>query len=415
MEEKSMYTGYRWLILLVTCLGILSCYIDMIVYAPILGEVAKSLNVDMGAAANLMMGFVLAVAVVLMWGGVICDKYGITVAIVLSLLCASIPATFVSWFSGSYATLFIGRLIQGASVGFIFAVIGPVLVLWFPPKEQGLASGLMIGSLSIGAAIGVVASPPIFEAVGSWQTMVALLSIPGWVTIVLSLLITRKPPSPQILKNLEAAMSSAQGGVSLGGAIFTAITFIGSFILFFEGWGLYVLLNLVPPYLAAPAPMGVGFGPVTAGKISLAVTIVGVFAMILGGVFFDKVAKGKAQPAVLIGFVMVGIFSYLILLPVVYNSLFLLVVILIIAGWGCPFMCPSLSAYIAMNYPMKIVGRMVGVWFGFGTFGGAAGLYFGGMTIAKTGNFYWAITMISFAAILGFILALFLKPKVVHN
>lgn len=78
-----------------------------------------------------------------------------------------------------------------------------------------------------------------------------------------------------------------------------------------------------------------------------------------------------------------------------------------------PFMGPSLSAFIATNYPPGIVGRMIGWWFGFGTFGGAAGLYLGGMTIGRTGNFYLAIGMISVAAILGAAVSMFLKsiPK----
>jgi len=83
-------------------------------------------------------------------------------------------------------------------------------------------------------------------------------------------------------------MKSDEKTITFKGAILTGLTFIGSFILFFEGWGLYVLYNLVPAYLATADPVGLGLGPITAGKISLAVTIVGIFAMISGGIFFDK-------------------------------------------------------------------------------------------------------------------------------
>lgn len=34
---------------------------------------------------------------------------------------------------------------------------------------------------------------------------------------------------------------------------------------------------------------------------------------------------------------------------------------------GVSFAGPSISAYIAMNYPPNLVGSMVGWWFGFGT------------------------------------------------
>lgn len=74
-------------------------------------------------------------------------------------------------------------------------------------------------------------------------------------------------------------------------------------------------------------------------------------------------------------------------------------------------MGPSISAFILTNYPPSIVGRMIGWWFGFGTFGGAAGLYVGGMTIGRSGNFYLAIGLISVASLLGAVLVLFLKPS----
>jgi MFS family permease len=397
--------------LLATSAAIISIYIDMIVYAPILGVVAEDLGINMGAAANLIMGFVLSVAVVLILGGAVCDKYGVTTALVLGLLCASLPATFIGLMGDNYTAIFVARLIQGASVGFIFAVIGPVSALWFPPTEQGLAGGIMIGALSVGSAIGVVISPPILEAVGSWQTTVAILSIPGWVSIVLALLITRRSPSSEVLNAIGEAMKSNQKTMTFRGAIFTALTVIGSFILFFEGWGLYVLYNLVPAYLATADPVGLGLGAITAGKISLAVTVVGIFAMISGGIFFDKVAKGDARYAVVIGFILMGVFSYFILTPFVYTNLSLLVVCLVIAGWGPAFLCPSISAFIVINYPPNIVGRMVGLWFGFGTFGGALGLYLGGQTVVRLGNFYWAIMFIPLVSILGLILGFLMKPK----
>ena len=106
----------------------------------------------------------------------------------------------------------------------------------------------------------------------------------------------------------------------------------------------------------------------------------------------------------IIGFLLSGGFTFLLLQNSVNGSLGLLVICLMLAGWGIPFMNPSLSAYIAMNYPPAIVGRMVGWWFGFGTFGGALGLYLGGKTIDAGGTFFWALAMISIAAVVGLIL-----------
>jgi MFS family permease len=411
MEEKAIYTPYRWLMLLAASLAIMSAYVDMIAISPILGEVAKGLSIDMAAATNLMMGFVLAIACVLIWGGIVCDKYGVTTALVLGLLCATVPATLMPWIGDSYGTVLILRLIQGASIGFIFAVIGPVTALWFPPKEQGIASGIMIAFIPAGSALGVVLSPMILASGRSWQTTVALLSLLGWVSILLALLITRKPPSPEVVQAATKAMQSTAGKMSFGKALAQPITWLGCIVSAFNTWNLYCILNLIPTYLAEKPPLGVGLGPVTAGRLALISTIVGIFATLAGGIFFDKTAKGRPRPGMQIGFVLTALFIYPIIFPSVYSNMFLLIGCLMLFGWGVNFVGPSVSGFIARIYPPNIVGRMVGWWFGFSTFFGALGIYLGGRKIAQTGSFNWTMKSMAFSAVIGFILAMFLRYR----
>lgn len=401
MQENSIYSSHRWLILLAGSVAIMSLYVNMIVFAPILGDVGVTLNVDMGMATNLMMGFVVSVAFVLTFGGFVCDKYGITTAIILGLLCTSLPAALMPIIGKSYNAVFLGRLVQGASVGFVFATIGPILALWFPPKEQGLAAGIMFGAISLGSTIGVIASPALFAVLGSWPKMVAVMSIPGWLAIILVLLFTRRAPSPEVIKALHGAMSSGDGNISFGKAITLPQTWLITAVIICNTWGLYCLYNLVPAYLGAPAPMGVGLPPVSAGNLSLALTSVGIFAPFIGGLFFDKFAKGNPKPAVILGFLLSGLFTYLILQPTVYGNITMLAICLMLAGWGIPFMTASLSATIAVSYPPSIIGRMMGFCFGIGTFGGALGLYLGGRSIAVTGSFYTSLALISGAAVAG--------------
>lgn len=412
MKPIEQHSNYRWLVLAAGCLAICTIYMDMIVYAPILGEIAEKLNIEMGAATNLMMGFVLSVACVLIWGGVVCDTFGITVALVLGLLCSTVPTAVMPWIGDNYTAVLLARLVQGASVGFVFATIGPIIALWFPVAEQGIASGLLIGCVSLGSAIGVFASPAILAMTHSWEKTVFFMGIPGWAAILLALLVTRKsPPQPGVPeRGVISDTPRTQAGLMT--ALSYPMTWIGSFIVFFNAWGLYSLYNLVPPYLAANVPMGLGLGPAMAGTLSIAVTIVGLFATVSGGIFFDKIAKGNYRIAPIIGFVLAAC-AVLMLVPIISGSIAVLTAVLIISGWGLPFMTPSLSAFVATNYPPHIVGRMIGWWYGFGTFGGAAGLYLGGMTISTAGNFYIAIGMISVAAIAGAVLSMFLKntPK----
>jgi MFS-type transporter involved in bile tolerance (Atg22 family) len=74
-----------------------------------------------------------------------------------------------------------------------------------------------------------------------------------------------------------------------------------------------------------------------------------------------------------------------------------------------PFQNASISSYIVKVYPSEVSGQMIGWWFGFGTFGAAAGLFLGSISIDKTDSFNLAIIMIALAAVAGFILTFFLN------
>jgi MFS family permease len=410
MTDHEGYSTYRWLILLVGCLALMTNQLTMIVYAPIFGEVAKNLKIDMGAAMNLSMAFALPIGVVMVLGGVFVDRYGLTIALFLGLLCASLPAALMPWIGHSYVTVFVSRLIQGV-VSISFTAIGPILALWFPRKEHGLAGGLLMCSLSVGAALGVMASPAVLGYTGSWQNTVAILSIPGWATIVLTLLITRRPPPPREVEVSVGETEPAIGDVTYKKIFASPMTWIGTSICLLSSWGFYGLLNIVPPYLANEAPVGLGLGSIMAGRLSLTLALIGIPGFVAGGIFFDKVAKGDHKPSILIGFVMIGLFTYLLLIPAIYNNMFLLVICLMAAGWGGSFIGPSLSAFIAMNYPPKFVGSMVGWWFGVGTFGGGTlATYVAALSLANLGTFYWALTPVSLAACAGLVLGFFLKP-----
>jgi MFS family permease len=385
--------------------------IGIIAYAPLLGEIAKDLAVDMGAATNLMAAFMLSATLALFLGGAVCDRYGVRTVIVMGLLFSSAPATMMPLIGTNYWVVFGARLVQGFSVGFILAAWAPLMAMWFPPENRGLIGGLIGGSIPLGSAIGVLASPALFLAVGNWQRTVALLSIPGWLTVALALAIWDKLRDSRVQAR-PGDEPTITGGSVFREALFAPITWIGILVAFFSAWCLQSVYNLIPAYLAIDKPVGVGFGPMLSGQLSLAIMISGMFSPVLGGMLQDKVFRGNARPVVVIGFLLTGAFTYAILLPFVYTNMTVLSICLIAVGSGVMMMNPAMAVFVSSAYPTGIVGKMNGMWLGVGAFGGVAGLYAGGRAVAWLGNFKVALLMIVLAAAVGIVFALFLvKPK----
>ena len=67
--------------------------------APVLPQVAGSLNIDLGTASNYVMTtFLFSGCVVLVLvGGVVCDRFGVLTSIMLGTLCAAAPMTLMPW------------------------------------------------------------------------------------------------------------------------------------------------------------------------------------------------------------------------------------------------------------------------------------------------------------------------------
>ena len=408
MDGSIQYPRLRWLVLVTVVIGYIALSVNMIGFAPLLPEIAKDLKIDMGTATNLMTASAFYASVALIIGGFLCDRLGIMFVVILSLMGTALSTTLIPWLGTSYKAVLWIRTFQGAAGGILFCVMSPICAIWFPQRQRGLASGLMGGAVSVGSAIGVLVAPALFLALKSWQQMAAWLSVFSWIGLVLALVIVFSP-KPRLPSQVEAG--GAPDKTAFKRALASPITWIGIFVTFFIAWCLQATYNLTPSYLAADKPMGVGFGPMMSGKLMMAVMIAGIIGPVIAGLLQDKVFRGNPKPVMLIGFILC-IFVYATVFPFVYTHLFLLVVSLILVGAGIQFVYPAIVVYVSAAYPIHTVGKMLGLWFGLGMFGGAAGLFAGGFALARFGNYNVSIMLIALAALFGFILALFLaKPK----
>lgn len=404
---KSNYPAMRWLVLLAGGLALLAGNMYIISFASILTDIAGDLGIDMGAATNFMSVFMLAASMGIIIGGMLCDRFGILFVLILSGLFASGGALLMPLLGHTYSTALIARVFEGIGMGFGSCLMSPIMATWFPPKEQGIAAGLLGMSISLGAVVGYPLSSGIFAATGSWQAMSAWISIVGWIGVVLTLILMAapKPTLPSQVQAKEAPPSVNAFKRQLA----EPMTWICTLVVFFATWQLQSIYNITPTYLAADSPLGLGLGYMTASKLMLGASIAGVLAPLVSGVIQDRVFKTKARPFMFIGYAMCVVFMFLLLLPAVTGSNALLLVCIVLAATGVAVLFAAQPLYVSLNYPLHVIGKVFGIIFGLGAFGGAVGLFVAGRAVNATGNYHLAITLISLTAIVGLICVLFLK------
>ncbi len=400
MTVSAQASSFRWLVLIAAILGYISLQVDNLSITPVLPQVAASLNLDLGTATNLAMTTFLFAAflVLLLLGGVVCDKFGVIAGIMMGALCAAVPMALMPWIGHSGAGLAVARFIEGCAAGFMFPAMGPIIGLWFPEHQKGLAGGLMSASVAVGSAAGVLLGPAVLGHVSSWQAMNAVLSIFGWVTFAFALLLSFLP-KPAL---------AAHGGpdkATVKRALLSRLTFFGALVAFMANWGMQCLYSLTPTYLAADKPIGAGYGDMTSAQLMLGVTLLaGIVGPLFAGLLLDKVFMGNTKPVFLMGFAFMCVFVYLLTFPAVIGHVPALEIVLILAGFGPQFTIFSIYYFIARSFAPQVVGITTGVWQGIGTFGGAVGLFVAGLTIKSQHSYHTSLIMQSLAALAGFVL-----------
>jgi MFS family permease len=412
MNDSVQYPGFRWLVLTSAVLGFITVQLANLSMAPVLPQVAENLKINLGTASNLVMTtFLFSGCVILVLvGGAVCDKFGVLTSMILGTLCAAVPMALMPWIGQSPTGLAWARIIEGFSSGFTFPAMGPIIGLWFPNHQRGLAGGLMSASVAAGSAGGVMLGPVVVQHVSNWQAMCATLSIVGWVGFAFAAILAIMP-KPK-LPTRPAPPDGASDATVFKRILFSPLTLTGVLVTFMAAWGMQCLYGLTSTFLAADKPVGVGYGSMTAGQLMLGVTLfAGVVGPMVCGILLDRVLKGNAKVVLHIGFALMCVFVYLLTTPAVINHILVLEFVLILAGFGVQFVFPTIYYFIAKAYPPQVVGKMSGIWMGIGTFGGVLGLYIAGVTLKSQNSYHTTLLLQTLSAFVGFLLVFVLAAQ----
>jgi MFS family permease len=399
MVEESKYPGTRWLVLLAYALGGILMEICMLSISPLFPQIAQNLKVDPGTVAGLMASFLMTGTIVmLVAGGPLCDRLGPLWTLALSAFFFTLPMSLAPWFCTTYHRALLARAFAGVGTAFLIPPLTGILAIWFPPRQRGMASGISGVSMSVGIALAMLLGPALFNVTHSWQKMWALLSIIGWIAFIYCVVMAFALKAP--------STGESAGGAGDGGAFRKALakpaTYLGIVLTFAVQWCFISLMGLVPGYLAADKPLGVGYGPMRAGQLMQGLTMLGgIVGPMLGAILVDKIFHGKVKPVIVIGCAVVCVTSLALVVPVVVASVWITEAVLILAGLGIMASFTVLYIVIAKNYPPQIVGKITALWLGLGSFGSVFGAQVGGMLVTKTGSYKMTMTATAVAAVVA--------------
>jgi len=411
MSTIVVYPRFRWFVLLALCIITAAQSMVLISPAPLMGEIAKMLGMSLGETTGVTMGaFTLCVAISAIVGRFIIDRIGVVRVFLGSLALLTIGSLLVPVIGTNVGGITLIRVIQGCGAGPIMAAVSTVAAQWFPAQERSIVTGVQGMSFGLGIAIGFVVAPATFQTTGSWQAAMAWMSIMSIIGFILALVMAFGPKAPTQDDLIGPCETTNGKGSDFKLALRQTATWAGVFCIFLFSWMNQAFNDLTPAYIAIESPIGIGLGPMQAGKMMMIYQIAFMIGAILSGIITEKVFGGRVKPVILISFLLTAIFTFAVKFQVIYSNQSYLLGCLILAGLFMGWVNPQVMAFISKNYPAHITGKVGGMTLGIGIFGGTAGVIAGSTALHITGLYQMSISIVSVVAILGFIVALNLNP-----
>ena len=214
VDEASLSLGSvnreQWRAFWAVFLGWLVDAFDFNMLAFILIDIQKSFTVDRALAGALGSITLLMRLVGSSGAGVLADKYGRKLPLMLSILWFSVFA-FLSGFSTSYAMLFGLRALFGIGMGGEWAAGMPLVLEHWPARLRGLASGMLQGGWYWGYLLAAVVFQfvyPLFSAIPDlgWRVMLWAAIVPA----ILALWVRRRVRESPVWLERQRLLASAE-------------------------------------------------------------------------------------------------------------------------------------------------------------------------------------------------------------
>lgn len=386
---------YRWIIVaaggLLGCVAVGAMFSLPVFLRPISQQTGWSLT---GVSTAMTIGFIAMALGSFAWGAV-SDRIGTRSVVLIGsvLLAGSLALASQAQSLTGFQLLF--GLAVGGSIGAIFAPTMALVTTWFD-THRGLAVSLVSAGMGMAP---VVMSPLAARLVSThdWRTaMLIIAGIAAGVMVPIALLLR---PAPAMAEQGEGDATSSEGGMSLGAAMRSPQ---------------FLVLVLTNFFCCAthsgPIFHTVSYAVVCGIPLTTAVTIYSVEGLAgLGGRIAFGIGGDQfgAKRVLVFGLLVQAVAALGYLLA---SNLGVFYAVAALFGFIYAGVMPLYSVLIRENFPLRMMGTIMGGTAMAGGFGMATGPVLGGLIYDQYATYSWMFVASAVLGMGAFVIALTFKP-----
>jgi MFS family permease len=404
MDSEVAYPKFRFFVGIAATFAWINIGWVILGFAPLLPFISKEFNVSLGTVMiAVMVTNAVAGGISIILTGPLVDKFGPRKVLLASAILCAVYALLIPHFSHSIMELAVLRILSGLfGHGAIYAGKAAMAQRWFPRKEQGTWIGIWNAGFAVGVAGFYLAFVPLLNYFstwsgisdfGPWREVGAFSAVPSGVLAIL-MLVTLFGKEPPVMMRHGGLSAAVQKDFSI--ALKLPVFWAGA-ILLGCAQGIMQSINcLTASYMMFPKP-GLNWSPFKAGPAMTFIQIGMIASGLLMGAMLLYGFRGSIKWLSSSSYLLAGLAAFFLVMPFSTFSLSHMEISFVIVGFMMNVGYPSVTTFVAQNYPPHTLGKVFGVSGGISVFMGACFSGLGGKIVD------WTHT---FTAMYGFILAI---------
>lgn len=359
------------------------------------------LHIDYAQAGIFMTAYAFVRCLASLPAGSFTDKWGAVPVISICLVCVGILG-LIGTVGSNYHFLLVLRVLVSIGIAIIFIASIDAIPKYMAAENVGKGIGYINGSLNLGIALALFATPILSDSLG-WRWTARLYSCSFLVLFFVSIPLLKQVPETIRAKaaNPDGASATLVELVKNPNVMLLALC---AFIIFIE---LYGVLTWVPVYLAEIykySPAEIGFSATMFG-------IAAIPASIITGFLCTSVTR--ITWLCISGGTLAGT-GILALLFSSHMPLWQTIITITLITWGHTQVVVSIMSIASLIVPTNSSGKALGLIFTFGYGGSILPTYLGGFILEQTGKYDLAFIIFSASAFIS-IFGMLAVSKILHK